>query len=47
MGVKDQGYIIVGQPEFFRALNAAVDKFCLDQWKAYFKTHLFVRLQLS
>ena len=40
MIIKDQDYIIVAQPEFFRALNAAVNKFSLDQWKEYFRTHL-------
>jgi len=32
--------IIVGQPEFYRALNSAIDKFSLDQWKAYLKVKL-------
>lgn len=32
--------IIVGQPEFYRALNSAIDKFSIDQWKAYFKIRL-------
>ena len=29
--------VIVGQPEFFHQLNAAVKKFSIDQWKAYLK----------
>ncbi|HKI77222.1 MAG TPA: M13 family metallopeptidase [Ignavibacteriaceae bacterium] len=37
---KTPGDIIVGQPEFLRALSAAVDKYSLDQWKAYFREHL-------
>lgn len=40
MGVKKPGDIIVGQPEFFTALNAAVNKFDMQTWKAYFTTHL-------
>ena len=34
------GDIIVGQPEFYRALSAAIDKFDLNQWKEYLKIHL-------
>jgi len=31
--------VIVGQPEFYRALNAAINKFSINQWKAYLKSH--------
>ncbi len=34
------GDLIVGQPEFYRALNAAINKFNLNQWKEYLKVHL-------
>ena len=37
MGIKKLDDVIVGQPEFFHQLNAAVKKFSLDQWKAYLK----------
>ena len=40
MGVKNADSVIIGQPEFFRALNAAINKFDLNQWKEYFKSHL-------
>jgi putative endopeptidase len=32
--------IIIGQPEFVNALNAAINKFTLDEWKTYLKYHL-------
>ena len=32
--------LVVGQPEFFRQLNSAVDIFTPDQWKAYLRWHL-------
>jgi len=40
MGIKNVDSIIVGQPEFVRALNSAVDKFSLADWKTYLKFHL-------
>jgi putative endopeptidase len=32
--------LIIGQPEFCKALSAAVNKFSINQWKAYLKWHL-------
>ena len=40
MGIKDIDSVIVGQPEFYKALNEAVTKFSLADWKAYYKAHL-------
>ncbi|HSD62898.1 MAG TPA: M13 family metallopeptidase [Ignavibacteriaceae bacterium] len=40
IGASNVDSIIVGQPEFFHELNAAINKFDLDQWKAYLKFHL-------
>ena len=40
MGVKKVDSVVVGQPEFFNALNEAINKFDLNQWKEYFKSHL-------
>ena len=40
MVIENPDSIIVGQPEFVRALNAAIDKFSLAEWKAYLKFHL-------
>ena len=40
MGAEKVDSIIVGQPEFVRALNAAVVKFSLDDWKTYLRFHL-------
>ena len=37
IGIKKLDDVIVGQPEFFRQLNAAIKKFNVDQWKAYLK----------
>jgi putative endopeptidase len=37
IGIRKLDDVIVGQPEFFRQLNAAVKKFNVDQWKAYLK----------
>jgi len=33
--IKNLDDVVVGQPEFYKALSAAIDKFTLDQWKAY------------
>jgi len=38
--IKNLDDVVVGQPEFYKALSAAIDKFTLDQWKAYLKVHL-------
>ncbi|MDR3668512.1 MAG: M13 family metallopeptidase [Ignavibacteriaceae bacterium] len=37
MGIKKLDDVIVGQPEFLHQLNAAINKFNIDQWKAYLK----------
>jgi putative endopeptidase len=37
MGIKNLDNVIVGQPEFLRQANAAINKFNVDQWKAYLK----------
>lgn len=37
MGMKKLNDVIVGQPEFYHQLNAAVKKFSIGQWKAYLK----------
>ncbi|MDR3626062.1 MAG: M13 family metallopeptidase [Ignavibacteriaceae bacterium] len=40
IGAENVDSIIVGQPEFYKALSEAVDKFSIDQWKAYLKWQL-------
>ena len=40
MGVDNVDSIIVGQPEFVNALNAAIEKFSINDWKSYLKFHL-------
>ncbi len=40
MGADNVDSIIVGQSEFVHALNAAVVKFSIDDWKTYLKFHL-------
>ena len=37
MEIKKLDDVIVGQPEFYHQLNAAIKKFGMDQWKAYLK----------
>ena len=39
LGAAGVDSIIVGQPEFVNALNAAVKKFSLDDWKTYLRFH--------
>ncbi len=39
-GAKMPDSLVVGQPEFYKALSAAIDKFNLSQWKAYLRWHL-------
>ena len=41
MGAGNVDSVIVGQPEFVNALNAAVKKFSINDWKTYLKFHLF------
>ncbi|HKK44077.1 MAG TPA: M13 family metallopeptidase [Balneolaceae bacterium] len=36
--------VIVGQPEFFTALDGYVDSYSMDTWKNYLKLHLISRL---
>ncbi len=38
--IKGQDSVIVGQPEFFRELDAAVNKFSIKEWKEYLRWHL-------
>ena len=40
VGVEKIDSVIVGQPEFFVQLNAALNKFSLSDWKAYVRWHL-------
>lgn len=35
MGAYNLDSLIVGQPEFFKAVSLAINKFSIDQWKAY------------
>jgi len=39
-GIKDFDYIVVGQPEFVKQINAAFNKFSIPEWKAYMKWQL-------
>jgi len=32
--------VVVGQPEFYKEVSAAIDKFPVNDWKAYLKWHL-------
>lgn len=36
--------LIVGQPEFFKQMNASLTKFSLDEWKAYLRFNLISSL---
>ena len=38
-GVKGIDTLVVGQPEFFKALSEAINKFSIDQWKSYLRWH--------
>ncbi len=40
MGTEKLDSIIVGQPEFANALNAAIQKFTIEEWKTYLRYHL-------
>jgi putative endopeptidase len=40
IGVSKVDSVIVGQPEYFRQLSNALNKFSLIQWQAYLKWHL-------
>ena len=39
MGIKSDS-VVVGQPEFYRALDASLSKFTVDDWKAYLTSQL-------
>ena len=39
IGAGNVDSVIVGQPEFYRELNLAVNKFSINQWKAYLRYH--------
>ncbi|MGE5683462.1 MAG: M13 family metallopeptidase [Bacillota bacterium] len=39
-GIKNLDYLIVGQPEFYRQLSSAVNKFSIEQWRGYLKWQL-------
>lgn len=39
MGIKSDS-VVVGQPEFYRALDASLSKFTVEDWKAYLNVHL-------
>ncbi|MEI6061414.1 MAG: M13 family metallopeptidase [Bacteroidota bacterium] len=43
-GLKTVDSVIVGQPEFIRALNGYLVSFPLEDWKNYLKFHLFSNL---
>ena len=40
IGASKVNSVVVGQPEFYKALSAAINKFDINQWKAYLKWHL-------
>lgn len=35
--------VVVGQPEFYTQLNAALSKFSVEEWKIYLETHLIAQ----
>ena len=37
MGIQKVDSVIVGQPEYYRAVNTALNKFSLNDWKAYLR----------
>lgn len=39
-GVRRPSYVVVGQPEFFDALNKLLRSFSLTEWKTYLRWHL-------
>lgn len=40
MGIKNAQEVIVGQPEFFKALNTIVNQYTIEDWKVYLKWDL-------
>ena len=39
-GIKNFDFLVVGQPEFIKQVNAAFNKFSIPEWKAYIKWQL-------
>lgn len=40
LGVKNADTVIVGQPEFFKALNGMIKSYSIEEWKTYLKWDL-------
>ncbi|WP_394776637.1 M13 family metallopeptidase [Flavobacterium sp.] len=40
LGVAKADSVIVGQPEFFKALNTTLKKYTVEEWKTYLKSNL-------
>ena len=40
LGVKNVDSVIVGQPEFYKALNSMVKSYTINDWKTYLKWDL-------
>ncbi len=41
LNIKNADTVIVGQPEFYKALNAALKNYSIDNWKTYLKWDLY------
>lgn len=41
LNIKNADTIIVGQPEFYKGLNASLKNYSIDDWKIYLKWNLF------
>ncbi|PKB17975.1 M13 family metallopeptidase [Flavobacterium sp. 5] len=41
LNIKNADTVIVGQPEFYKGLNAALKSYTIDEWKTYLKWDLF------
>ena len=39
-GLKNIGEVVIGQPEFFKAMAEMLDKYTIDDWKVYLKWNL-------
>jgi putative endopeptidase len=44
MDYKDADTVIVGQPEYYRALNKALHVYSIDDWKNYLRNNLITAL---
>ena len=44
IGLKNVDSVIVGQPEFLKALNGYLKSYTIDDWKNYLKYHLLRNL---